>query len=79
MREKIEFCIRIILLAVAITFIVSDKGYIWPGVAMAVDPWRRILIKKIKENPSDSIIYGLIIETMATTVLYFKILMERTI
>jgi hypothetical protein len=61
------------------TFILFDKNNLWPGVAMAVDPWRSMIIKKIKEDPSDTMIYVLIIETMVTAVLYFKILMEMVI
>jgi hypothetical protein len=79
MREKIEFYIRIIILATAVTMIVADKGWFWAGLAMAADPWRSMIIKKIKDSPSDNMIYVLIVETMATALIYFKLLMAVVI
>jgi hypothetical protein len=75
-REKIEFCIRFVILVITASLIVTDKSPLWPGLAMAADPWRSMIIKRIKDNPSDGIIYVLIVETFITAVLYFKILME---
>jgi hypothetical protein len=74
MREKIEFYIRLVILAIAVSLTVADKNYLWPGLAMGADPWRAMIIKEIKDDPSDGIIYVLVVETFVTAVLYFKVL-----
>jgi hypothetical protein len=74
MREKIEFCIRFVILVIAMSLIVTDKNPLWPALAMGADPWREMITKRIKEDPSDGIIYVLTVETFVTAVLYFRIL-----
>jgi hypothetical protein len=74
MRKKIEYCIRMVILFIAVALITNDTNSIWGGLAMAADPWRSKITGSIKEDPSDGLIYVLIVETLVTAVLYFKIL-----
>jgi hypothetical protein len=62
-----------VILFIAVAMIVNDTNGFWGGMAMATDPWRSMITDSIKEDPSDGFIYVLIVETLVTAVLYFKV------